>query len=652
MLQDFKKQSGCDVLSSDDAGQSWVAMLGLGVVVAIAYFLAARLGLALLSMEGVAVFWPASGIAAGILIIRGPSASLPVVIGVIVATLAANLMSDRSLLTSIAKSFANASEALLTAWLVTRWFGQRFELDGVHRTIGFLVAAALGAATGAVGGAVGMRLFHTTAPLPDIWRVWFLSDGLGIVTIAPLVIGLESAAHSLPPRRELMEGTGALAALAVTTAYVFSSPPGSWLTFVPVLVLFPVLLWVAARCHRVFAAGAAFIVAIACVWAITFGLGRFDQASMPILDRVHTAQVEIFITTLCVLILAALFTERSRIEEALRESNERLQLALDGAELGTFSSDIATGRLECDARTARIHGHKAPPKTLKEGRRFVHPDDRVHIDTAFADAVRAGGTCKAEYRVVCPPGHPQAGEVRWVSFEGSIVRNAEGAPVRLLSVIRDNTEKKRAEEHQNLLIAELDHRVKNVLASVAAVSQHTREDSMSMDEFVKALDGRIRSMADTHALLSSGRWQGVNLDCLVRQELAPCMAAGNITVEGPDIVLTAEAVQPVAMVLHELVTNAAKYGALASPNGHVSVRWDQRVNGHSPARLVLDWRETGGPPIPASNSSGYGTTLVKELIPYELGGTVDLVLAPDGVQCRLEIPCEWLSSANRRSSTN
>ena len=116
-------------------------------------------------------------------------------------------------------------------------------------------------------------------------------------------------------------------------------------------------------------------------------------------------------------------------------------------------------------------------------------------------------------------------------------------------------------------------------------------------------------MAEAHALLSRGRWQGVNLAHLVRQELAPC-AATNTMVEGPDIVLAADAAQPVAFVFHELVTNAAKYGALSSPKGHVSVQWHQRANGHVPEALVLDWKETGGPRIPASISPGYGTSVV------------------------------------------
>jgi len=164
-----------------------------------------------------------------------------------------------------------------------------------------------------------------------------------------------------------------------------------------------------------------------------------------------------------------------------------------------------------------------------------------------------------------------------------------------------------------------------------------------MDEFLSAFDGRIRSMADAHALLSSGRWQGVNLAHLVQQELAPFAAPLNAMVDGPDIVLAADAAQPVELVLHELVTNAAKYGALSSPKGHVSVQWHQRAIGHDPEALVLDWQETGGPLVPASISAGYGTSVIKELIPYELGGVVHLVFAPEGVRCRLEIPRNWLN---------
>ena len=191
----------------------------------------------------------------------------------------------------------------------------------------------------------------------------------------------------------------------------------------------------------------------------------------------------------------------------------------------------------------------------------------------------------------------KVGVRRVLEVNSKLIADATGKPVAIHAIARDITERKeakRAEAH----IAELDHRVKNALATVIAVSQRTREGHTSMDEFVSAFDGRIRSMAEAHALLSRGRWQGVSLAHLVRQELAPCAAALDTMVEGPDIVVAADAAQPVALVLHELATNAAKYGALSIPKGHVSVQWRQRANGYLPGALVLHWKETGGAASP------------------------------------------------------
>src|SRR5215510_15026291 len=142
-------------------------------------------------------------------------------------------------------------------------------------------------------------------------------------------------------------------------------------------------------------------------------------------------------------------------------------------------------------------------------------------------------------------------------------------------------------------VAELDHRVKNILAEVAVVASSTRQSSRSIDEFLQSLNGRIQSMAAAHNLLSKSGWQGVGLDALVRNELAPYATGTNITISGTDIMLTAAETQAVAKVLHELATNAAKYGALSTPGGHVSVNWDRKANGDG-VNLLLVWQELDG----------------------------------------------------------
>jgi two-component sensor histidine kinase len=208
-----------------------------------------------------------------------------------------------------------------------------------------------------------------------------------------------------------------------------------------------------------------------------------------------------------------------------------------------------------------------------------------------------------------------------------------------VGAVHDITNRKRNAERQRALMAELNHRVKNVLARVAMLAASTRKGSTSIDEYVSSLNGRIQSMAAAHGLLSQSGWQNVGLGPLVRKQLAPYATGSNMTITGEDIMLSAAEIQAVAMVLHELVTNAAKYGSLSVPSGSVWVAWNKQEQ-DARTKLVFEWRELGGPPVTAAVPSGYGTGLIRDLIPHELGGTVDLVFALDGVNCKIEIPLE------------
>jgi two-component sensor histidine kinase len=228
--------------------------------------------------------------------------------------------------------------------------------------------------------------------------------------------------------------------------------------------------------------------------------------------------------------------------------------------------------------------------------------------------------------------------------EASIAKLTVDGECYYAVVLRDITERRQAEEHRSLLVAELDHRVKNTLATVSAVVSQTLEGRSSMADFAAALDARI--MATTHQLLSANCWQGVSLAELVTRELAPYVMGKNAEIDGPMVLLRREAAQAMGMVLHELTTNAAKYGALSSKDGCVSVRWKWRANGQLRSHLVLDWREIGGPPVVATGKTSYGTRTIRDLIPYELSGTVELEFAREGVRCRVELPAGWLSDSS------
>jgi PAS domain S-box-containing protein len=635
VLQNLRNQGHRRLLAVADPTRRWIRAIGLAVAVGIAYLLAARLSLSLLTKpDGVAVFWPASGVAAGALIALGPGARWPVAIGAMAVTIVANLLGDRSFAGAITFALCNAGEAMLTAFLIERQFGSNFSLDRLRHVLGLLAAAAFGAAVSGVGGTLGFVLFHgSTAPSLTIWQHWFASDALGIVTVAPLLIGLAAAVRDPPPQSEVIEGTVALVAITGMSALVIFLPRESGATLVPIALVFPLLLWLAARCRPAFAAAAAFIVALTIVWTTTFGIGYFGDPNLPIADRILSAQAGILTTSLCTFVLAALFAERRRHEAALSESAARLQEALTAGGVTAFEWDARTGSSHRSENAAKILGYDPQaPFTTAHFLERVHPADRAHFKAHLRSVRPDSPSYAVTFRVMRPDGQEM-----WLEETATAEFDAAGHCVRIKGLTLDITGRKRADEHQRLLIAELDHRVKNVLARVAVVAMYTREGSSTMEEFIQALDRRIQSMAVAHELLSQGHWQGVRLADIVRRQLAPYATDANTTIGGPDITLTAAATEALGMVLQELVTNASKYGALSIPDGWVSVSWECR-NGGDAKSLMIVWRETGGPPVSAPTQYGYGTSLICDLIPHELGGTVDLGFSSDGVCCTIEMP--------------
>jgi two-component sensor histidine kinase len=224
--------------------------------------------------------------------------------------------------------------------------------------------------------------------------------------------------------------------------------------------------------------------------------------------------------------------------------------------------------------------------------------------------------------------------VAWTRLLGrSVIAAMAIAALSLLAVLVNSQANREA-----VLMAELEHRVKNTLAVVATVIERAREDTKSIDQFVSSLRGRIQSMARTQALLGQSRSRSASLADLVRTELRPYTTATNTDVDGRAVYLLPAASHALAMVLHELATNAAKYGALSHPGGHVSVRWRQTADPSSAPMLRIEWRETGGPQVAAPAREGYGSSVIRDLLAYELGGRADIVFAADGVRCTIELP--------------
>ena len=343
--------------------------MGLCLLVGAAYFLAARLSLDLLTKpDGVAAFWPAAGVASGTLIALGSRARLPIAVGVMLATVGANVLGDRNIPGALVFALCNAGEAILIAHLINRQFGACFSLDSVHRVLVFFAAVAIAAAASGVGGSAGFALFHgSTAPVLTIWANWFASDALGSILVAPVLIGLGGLRREVPARWELAKGALTLAALVLVVATPFGAAPHNWYAILPLGLLLPVL--VAAHCRPLFAATAVLILGLAVISAATFGIGDLD-GRLSLHEQVYAARATLLALSIGTLMLAALFAEREQKEAALKDSNERLQLALDAAELGVWSIDAKSGRFESDTRDKRIHGHPLadPPTTLAQAR--------------------------------------------------------------------------------------------------------------------------------------------------------------------------------------------------------------------------------------------------------------------------------------------
>ena len=382
-----------------------------------------------------------------------------------------------------------------------------------------------------------------------------------------------------------------------------------------------------------FAAAAVFVVTLAIVWTTTIGIGRFGDASIPMTDRVLAARGGILAVALCAYVLAALFAERRQHESALAESEARLQEALTAGAVTTFVWDADTGKSERSANAAQILGFN-PRQNLSASQFLlrIHPDDRQRFNAFVRGVTPERPTYVVTFRFKQPDG-----QMVWLEETGKAEFGDIGGLVRLKGLTLDVTARKRSADQQSQLIAALDHHVENLLARISVVARGMRQNSVSLDAYVQALERRLKSMADAHSMLSQNFQDGVELAKLVRRQLAPYAADANTTVGGPNIALTVAATQALAMVLHELVTNAANYGALSTPHGRVEVSWNHERGEHA-ANLLIEWREVGGPTVLAPPQCKYGVSIIRNLIPNELGGSVDLMFEFSGVRCQSIFP--------------
>ena len=264
----------------------------------------------------------------------------------------------------------------------------------------------------------------------------------------------------------------------------------------------------------------------------------------------------------------------------------------------------------------------------------VHPDDAAATIKAWEAAVEARGTFSFEHRV-----RRHDGVWRQFSINARPVLGPDGVVSEWVGVHADITDARRAEERRKLLLDELNHRVKNSLATVQSIAMHTLGSAESPAAFNREFNERLMALSQAHNLLTRGDWLGANLRDVITQELAPYRGAdgSRISLSGGDVHLDPKETLALGMALHELATNAAKYGALSADSGLVDVLWESRQEGAGRS-LRLVWTESGGPPVDPPRRRGFGSRLIERGLSHELSARSVLNFHPDGLECVIDFP--------------
>ena len=329
-------------------------------------------------------------------------------------------------------------------------------------------------------------------------------------------------------------------------------------------------------------------------------------------------------------VMAEDITERMAHERTIRDSEERLDLAVGAHAIGIFDWDLPSGAAVWTGEMEDIFGLERGTFEghTEDFRRRVVPEDLMRIEAESQAAMAEGRDLTTyQFRIVRPDG-----EIRWIEGAARYVFDSDGHPVRVVGTNIDVTARKAAEAHQQLLINELNHRVKNTLAIVQGIGRQSFRGASRRGR--EAFEGRLEALAAAHDVLTRQKWEAGDIAQIIAVATAPHHGAdGRLTLEGPAIDVEPRTAVALGLAMHELGTNAVKYGALSPAGGRVEVRWT--VGG---GRLRLEWREIGGPRVKPPRRKGFGARMLQQGLARELRGEVRLDFRPEGLICTVEAP--------------
>jgi len=373
-----------------------------------------------------------------------------------------------------------------------------------------------------------------------------------------------------------------------------------------------------------------------------YEMGAVDYVPVPVVPEVLRAKVRVFadlyrknrqlerLNAELEERVAARTAELQASTQRLLQSEQRRSLALAAGSMGSWDWDLSSNHIVWDEGQHAIYGvtpgeFAVTPANFKV---LILPEDWERLQVGMDALLRDGEPHQAEYRIRRPNG-----EIRWCASTAAASQDESGKVVRISGVTMDITGRKDAEERQALLAREVDHRAKNAMAIVQSIVRLTKAESIS--DYANVIEGRIKALSRAHALLSDTRWQGAEMAKLVDEELAPYRSgqADRIRLAGPKVVLEPTTAQTLALALHELSTNAVKYGSLSQASGRLELNWEILPN-----EIAVTWRESGGPAVQKPNQTGFGAKIITSSIERQLEGKVSFDWRPEGLFCELRAP--------------
>lgn len=623
--------------SARPSGQALLALY-------VAYLLAAGFGRWMMVLPGIPItVWPPNGVILALLLTQ-PRQTWPwwIAIGAAGELTGNALWFHNPPTWAVGYVAANAVAVSGAAFLLTTCLQAPIQRLAVlphvlaFLSIGVLGAPVVSATLGSTIDAIaGKNSFFTT------WPVWWLGDATGILIATPLVISTVNAwrEKAWPTAAQVLEG--AAIALVLAGLSVWELRTGAAYAFLLPLPVF----WAALRFE--FRGASLAVLELALVIGLhaqRIGPAEVADAGAALL---HTRlQVLLLVAASTGLVVAAIVRQQrqaasdlaranseleARVQErtrAIEAAERRFKATFENAGVGISIVGHDGTLLRVNDRLARMLGYDVAEMEGRPLDRFTHPDDLALGEVAW-DQLETGAAdeYELEKRYV-----RKDGDLVWGHTTVSCVRHPDGRIAYLIKITQDISARRRSDETRQMLTREVNHRSKNLLAIVQAIARQTA--ARSPQEFLKSFGERLRALAANHDLLVKSEWRRVSLTDLVRSQVEHFGTIGSrILLSGPPVTVPPSAAQALGMALHELATNAAKYGSLSNESGQVEVAWGVQDDFFS-----MSWRETGGPEVAAPGATGFGTTLLDSMTASSLSGSVSIGYPAEGVVWQLRCP--------------